>query len=78
VRVEVLDLGPDLEETLAFLAATSSTVTGYPQILDEVDRYVKVTPEFVEAVLMMLIKRAPQKVANMLLPNNLQKFRRLF
>jgi hypothetical protein len=39
---------------------------------------VKVTPEFVEAVLMMLIKRAPQKVANMLLPNNLQKFRRLF
>ncbi|MEL9990542.1 MAG: DNA double-strand break repair nuclease NurA [Thermoproteus sp.] len=78
VRVEVLGLGPDVEETISFLAASSSTVTGYPQILDEVDRYVRVSPELVESVLMMLIRRAPREVAGMLLPNNLQKFRRLF
>ncbi|MEZ0248904.1 MAG: DNA double-strand break repair nuclease NurA, partial [Thermoproteus sp.] len=77
VRVEVLDLGPSLEETVSFLAATSSTVTGYPQILDEVDRYVRVSPELVESVLMMLIRKAPREVAGMLLPNNLQKYRRL-
>lgn len=78
VRVEILALGPDVEETISFLAATSSPVTGYPQILDEVDRYVRVTPEFVDAVLMMLIRKAPQEMASMLLPNNLQKFKRLF
>ncbi len=78
VRVEVLDKGPGVEETISFLAATSSTVTGYPQILDEVDRYVRVSPELVDAVLMMLIRRAPKEVASVLLPNNLQKFRRLF
>lgn len=78
VRVEVLDKGPSVEETISFLAATSSTITGYPQILDEVDRYVRVSPELVDAALMMLIRKAPKEMAEMLLPNNLQKFRRLF
>lgn len=79
VRVEVLDLaGEGLDEALAFLSSISSTTTGLPEPLDEVDRYVRVTPDFVEAALMLLIKRAPSEVASVLTPNNLQKFRRLF
>lgn len=79
VRVEVLNSGDySVEEVVSYLSATSSTTTGYPQILDEVDRYVRVTPDLVDAVLMMLIREAPSKLLNVLQPNNLQKFRRLF
>ncbi|MFB6491460.1 MAG: DNA double-strand break repair nuclease NurA [Thermoproteus sp. AZ2] len=79
IRAEVLDFsGAGVDEVLAYLSATSSTVTGYPEVLDEVDKYVRVDPSFVESVLMMLLRKAPGEVAEVLLPNNLQKFRRLF
>jgi len=74
VRAEVLDLGNlGLENVVGYLASTASTVTGYPQLLDSVDQYVRVSPELVEAVLTSLMLKAPGELAFTLWPTNPQK-----
>jgi len=58
---------------VGYLASTASTVTGYPQLLDSVDQYVRVSPELVEAVLTSLMLKAPGELAFTLWPTNPQK-----
>lgn len=74
VRVEVLDFGNlGVENIVSYLAATTSTVTGYPQILDAVDQYVRVSPDLVEAVLTSLLTKTPESLAYIMWPTNMQK-----
>jgi hypothetical protein len=48
-------------------------VTGYPQVLDAVDQYVRVSPDFVEAVLTALLSKTPEPLTHLLWPTNMQK-----
>jgi NurA domain. len=74
VRVEVLDLGGlGVDNIVSFLASTTSSITGYPQVLDAVDQYVRVSPEFVEAVLTALLSKTPGTLTHLLWPTNMQK-----
>jgi hypothetical protein len=74
VRVEVLDLGNlGVDEIVSYLASTTSSVTGYPQVLDAVDQYVRVSPDFVEAVLTALLSKTPEPLTHLLWPTNMQK-----
>jgi len=74
VRAEVLDLGNlSVDEIVSYLASTTSSVTGYPQVLDAVDQYVRVSPDFVEAVLTALLSKTPKPLTHLLWPTNMQK-----
>ncbi|MGC8994515.1 MAG: DNA double-strand break repair nuclease NurA, partial [Pyrobaculum sp.] len=74
VRVEVLDMGGlGVGEIVSYLASTTSTVTGYPQILDAVDQYVRVSPDLVEAVLTALLSKTPESLTHLMWPTNMQK-----
>lgn len=74
VRVEVLDAGDlGVDNIISFLASTTSTVTGYPQILDAVDQYVRVSPDLVEAVLTALLSKTPESLTHLMWPTNMQK-----
>ena len=74
VRVEVLDLGDlGVDKIVSYLASTTSSVTGYPQVLDAVDQYVRVSPDFVEAVLTALLSKTPESLTHLLWPTNMQK-----
>ena len=74
VRIELLDLGNlGVDAVLSYLASTASSVTGYPQILDAVDQYVRVSPDFVEAVLNALLSKTPGDLTHLLWPTNMQK-----
>ncbi|MCU7786435.1 DNA double-strand break repair nuclease NurA [Pyrobaculum sp. 3827-6] len=74
VRVEVLDTGGlGVGEIVSYLASTTSTVTGYPQILDAVDQYVRVSPDLVEAVLTALLSKTPESLTHLMWPTNMQK-----
>jgi NurA-like 5'-3' nuclease len=58
---------------LSYFASTASSVTGYPQILDAVDQYVRVSPDLVEAVLNALLSKTPGDLTHILWPTNMQK-----
>ncbi|MEM1597723.1 MAG: DNA double-strand break repair nuclease NurA [Pyrobaculum sp.] len=74
VRAEVLDLGGiGVDNVIAYLSATSSTVTGYPSLLDAVDQYIRVPPELVESVLTAIVSKTPQSTSLLAWPTNLQK-----
>jgi hypothetical protein len=74
VRVEILDTGGlGLGEIVSYLASTTSTVTGYPHILDAVDQYVRVSPDLVEAVLTALLSKTPESLTHLMWPTNMQK-----
>jgi hypothetical protein len=74
VRAEILDLGGlGTDAIVAFLAHTASPMTGYPQILDAVDQYVRVSPELAAAVLTALASRVPARLSYITWPANMQK-----
>jgi NurA-like 5'-3' nuclease len=62
-----------VDEIVSYLASTTSSVTGYPQVLDAVDQYVRVSPDFVEAVLTALLSKTPEPLTHLLWPTNMQK-----
>lgn len=74
VRVEVFDSGNiGVDKIVSFLASTASSITGYPQILDAVDQYVRVSPDLVEAVLTALLSKTPGALSYLMWPTNVQK-----
>lgn len=74
IRVEVLDFGAlGIDNVISYLASTASTVTGFPQILDSVDQYVRVSQDLVEAVLTALLTKTPDSLAYIMWPTNAQK-----
>ncbi|MFN7105370.1 MAG: DNA double-strand break repair nuclease NurA [Pyrobaculum sp.] len=73
VRIEVLDFGNyGIEDVVAYLASSTSPTTGYPQVLDAVDQYVRTSPELAEAILTAVVTRSPE-LALLMWPTNTQK-----
>ena len=74
VRVEVLDFGElGIEKIISYLMLTTSTATGYPLILDTVDRYVKAPQELADAMYMAITSKTPDRLTHLMWSTNMQK-----